>query len=84
VKLEETNSKLLGIIIQLFCFLFQGIYMEVLRLGFKSELQLPAYAHSHSHARSEPCFQPAPQLTAPPDPYPTERGQGPDLCPHGC
>ena len=30
--------------------------------------------HSHSNARSEPRLQPIPQLTATPDPYPTEQG----------
>ena len=32
--------------------------------------------HSHSHIRSEPRLRPTPQLTATPDPQPTERGQG--------
>ena len=27
-----------------------------------------SHSHSHSNARSEPCLQPAPQLTPPPDP----------------
>ena len=31
--------------------------------------------HSHSNARSEPCLQPTPQLTATPDTQPTERSQ---------
>ena len=32
--------------------------------------------HSHSNAESEPlCLQPTPQLTATPDPRPTEQGQ---------
>ena len=38
---------------------------------------------SHSNVGSEPSLQPTPQLTATPDPQPTERGQGPDLQPHG-
>ena len=38
---------------------------------------------SHSNARSEPSLQPTPQLTATLDPYPTERGQGLNLQPHG-
>ena len=37
----------------------------------------------HSHARSEPHAQPTLQLTAPQDPYPTERGQGSNSHPHG-
>ena len=37
--------------------------------------------HSHSNSGSEPCLRPTPQLTAMPDPYPTERGQGSNQCP---
>ena len=40
--------------------------------------------HSHSNAGSEACLRPIPQLTAPPDPQPTERGQGSNPRPHGC
>ena len=40
--------------------------------------------HSHSHTASELHLRPTPQLTATPDPYPTERGQGANLRPHGC
>ena len=40
--------------------------------------------HSHSNAGSKPCLQPVPQLTAMPDPQPTEQGQVSNLCPHGC
>ena len=39
---------------------------------------------SHSNAESEPHLQPTPQLTATPDPQPTEQGQGSNPCPHGC
>ena len=39
--------------------------------------------HSHSNAGSEPRLQPTPQLTARPDPQPTEQGQGSNLHPHG-
>ena len=38
---------------------------------------------SHSNAGSEQHLQPTPQLTAMPDPQPTERGQGLNLQPHG-
>jgi len=38
---------------------------------------------SHSNAGSEPLLQPTPQLTATPDPQPTERGQGSNQQPHG-
>ena len=40
--------------------------------------------HSHSQAGSQLCLRPTPQLTATPDPQPTEqRGQGSNLHPHG-
>ena len=39
--------------------------------------------HSHSNARSEPHLQPTPQLTATPEPLPTEQGQGLNPGPHG-
>ena len=42
--------------------------MEVPTLGDKFKLQLPAYTHSHSCARSKPHLQPTPQLVATPDP----------------
>ena len=40
--------------------------------------------HSHSNTGSEPCLQPTPQLTAMPDPWCTEQGQGSNLHPYGC
>ena len=39
--------------------------------------------HSHSNAGSEPHLRPISQLTAMPDPEPTERDQGSNLHPHG-
>ena len=38
---------------------------------------------SHSNVGSEPCLQTTPELTATPDPYPTEQGQGRNPQPHG-
>ena len=39
---------------------------------------------SHSNTGSEPpCLRPTPQLTATPDPQPTEEGQGSNPQPHG-
>ena len=38
---------------------------------------------SHSNTGSESCVQPTPQLTAMPDPWPTERGQESNPQPHG-
>ena len=38
---------------------------------------------SQSNTRSEPHLRPTPQLTAKPDPWPTERGQGSNPQPHG-
>ena len=69
-----------------FSFLFFGLnpwHMEIPRLGVDSELQLPAYARD-SNVGSEPRLPPIPQLTATPDPWPTERGQGSNPQPHGC
>ena len=39
--------------------------------------------HSHSNARSKSPLQPIPQLTAMPDPQPTEQGQGSNPRPQG-
>jgi len=39
--------------------------------------------HSHSNVGSEPSLQPTPQLTAMPDPRPTEQGQESNPHPHG-
>ena len=39
--------------------------------------------HSRSNLGSEPRLRPTPQLSATPDPLPTERGQGSNLCPRG-
>ena len=46
--------------------------------GYQARGQIQTTAaslhHSHSNARSEPCLWPTSQLTAMPDPYPTEQG----------
>ena len=55
----------------LFCFLG---HMEVPRLVVKCELQLPATATATPDL-TKPCLQPKPELTAMPDPQPTEPGQ---------
>ena len=39
--------------------------------------------HNHSNMGSELHLRPTPQLTAMPDPGPTERGQGSNPQPHG-
>ena len=39
--------------------------------------------HSHSNMGSEPSLRPTPQLTAMPDPQPTEQDQGLNPKPHG-
>ena len=57
--------------IYLFMFFFLGPHpwhMEILRLGVELELQLPTYTTAISNGGSVPCLQPAPQLTAMPDP----------------
>ena len=43
----------------------------------------PSLYHSHSNAGSEPYLQLTPQLTAMPDPRPTEWGQGSNPHPQG-
>ena len=57
-------------------------HMEVPRLGVESELQLLADATAIATG-SEPRLQCTPQVTATPDPQPTERGQGLNPHPHG-
>ena len=42
-------------------------HMEVPRLGGRTGIVAAGPHHSHSNARSEPCLQPTPQLTATPD-----------------
>ena len=39
--------------------------------------------HNHSHLGSKPHLPPTPELTAMPDPYPTEQRQGSNPYPHG-
>ena len=73
-----------------FCFFFFFFFlgphpqhMEFPRLGVESDLQLPAYATSHSNWGSEPHLRPTPQLMATPDLRPTEESQGLNPHPHG-
>ena len=69
----------------LFFFAFLGPqpwHMEVSRLGVKLELQLLAYTTAKATWRLSH-LQPTPQLMATPDPWPTERGQWWNPCPHG-
>lgn len=49
--------------------------MEFPRPGVESELQLPVDTTATAMRGSKPHLQPTPQLTATPDPEPTERGQ---------
>ena len=58
-------------------------HMEVSRLGVKLELHLPGLHHSHSNTRSKLSLRTTPWLTAMPDPWPTEQGQGYNQHPHG-
>ena len=48
-----------------------------------SEAGTACLHHSHSNAGSKPHLRPIPQLTATPDPQPTEWGQGLNPHPHG-
>ena len=54
------------------------------RLGVESELQLPSYTTATATPHLSHALRPISQLTATLDPSPTERGQGWNLCPHGC
>ena len=74
----------------LFIFVFLGPHsqhMEGSRQGRGRIGATAADLHcSHSNARCDPCdpyLRPTPQLTATPDPKPTEQGQGSNLHPHG-
>ena len=55
--------------------------------GFQARGQIGAAAaglrHSHSIAGSKPPLRPTPQVTAMPDPQPTEQRQGSNPQPHG-
>ena len=72
-----------------FLFLFLSFFRAKTMAYESSQAQGPIRAvasglhHSHSNTRSEPHLQPTPQLTATPDPSPTERGQGSNPQPHG-
>ena len=58
-----------------FFFAFLGphpLHMEVPRLGVESDLQLPAYATAIATPDPSCVCDLQPQLTATPDPYPTE------------
>ena len=69
----------------LFCFL--GLHPAA-HGGSQARSQIRAIAAGHSHRHnnvgSEPRLWPTPQLTATPDPEPTEQGRGSNLHPHGC
>ena len=62
-----------------FCLLFRAI--PTVYGGSQARGQIGAaaavlcHSHSHSHTGSELCLRPTPQLTAMPDPYPTEWSQ---------
>ena len=60
-------------------------HMEVRSSQARGQIRAVAggIQHSHSNARSKEHLQPVPQLTAKPDPYPTEQCQGLNLNPRG-
>ena len=68
-------------------YFFRGTPAPYAYGGSQARSQIRAVAaglhHSHSNTRSEPHLQSTPQLTAMPDPEPTEQGQGLNLHPHG-
>ena len=76
----------LFIIIIIFCLFAISLAAPVAYEGSQARGLIGAVAaglrQSHSNVGSEPCLQPTPQLTATPDPKPTERGQGSNPHPH--
>ena len=68
-------------------FFFFFCLLPVAYGGSQARGQIGAVAANLHHSpaipdRSHVCDKP--QLTAKPDPLPTEQGQGLNLCPHGC
>ena len=58
-------------------------HMEVPRLGVKSGATTAGLHQSHSNAGSKLSLWTTPQLTAMPDPWPTDQGRGLNPQPHG-
>ena len=89
---KRNNSE---IVLQLFLFIYLFIYLffaiswaaPAAHGGSQARGPIGAVAtglrQSHSNVRSEPHLWPTPQLTATPDPQPTEQGHGSNLQPHG-
>ena len=76
----------LQVLFYFFIFLsFQGCTRGVWRFPGQGLMGAAAagLCQSHSNARSEPHLRPIPQLTAIPDPSPTEQSQESNLQPHG-
>ena len=73
----------LSFFVCVFCLLRASRPMEVPRLQGRIKAIAAGLHHSHSNTGSEPPLRPTPQLTATPDPQPTEQGQGSKLPPHG-
>ena len=73
----------------LFFSLFGGLFRTTLTVYGSSQARgrigaaAAGLRRGHSDAGSEPPLQPTLQLTAMPDPYPTEQGQGLNPRPHG-
>ena len=65
---------------------FKGCTHGIWRLPARGPIRAVASSlhQSHSNAGSKPHLRPTPQLRATPDPQPTDRGQGLNLCCHGC
>ena len=84
-KLPKEND----ILSQFFCFCFFCLFRAAPAAYGDSQDrgQIRAVAaclrQSHSNVGSKPRLQSTPQLTATPDPVPTERGQGSNPQPHG-
>ena len=73
----QNINRFTGLKIKLFFFLFRATHTA------HGSFQSRGLHHSHSSAGSKLCVQSTPQLTAMPNPLPTEEGQGLNPHPHG-
>ena len=71
--------------ISLSLFFFRASPLAYGRFQARGQIRATAASlhHGHSNTGSEPHLRPMPQLTAMPDPRPTEQSQGSNLNPHG-
>ena len=78
-------ANLINLFIHLFILLFRAAPTPYGSSQARSRIGTTAAdpQHGHSNTGSKLCLRPAPQLTAAPDPWPTEQGQRLNPYPHG-